>query len=255
MKKKNILSDIRTSLIGILILTSFFGSIAIFGTAAVDPNLVLYLPLDEGSGTKTYDDSGNGHVGIIERATWITGIAGNALEFDGNYDLLYINETDILNSVNSVTIACWIKVQEAGPLRFIVKTNGFGLFQDDNYTGIAISVPATNNAKGLNPFDVWFQIAGTYDGTDIKFYIDGVLIETTNWPGTMSLGAEMFVVAFYTRCWKGALDEVCVWNKALTAEEVESHYANTNCASIPISPVFLALLTLVGTIFIFKKRK
>ncbi len=254
MKKRNILSDIRTSLIGILILTSVFGSIAIFGQAD-QPNLVLYLPLDEGSGKTANDDSGNGNVGVIERATWITGIAGSALEFDGEFDTMYVNNTDILNSVNSVTIACWIKVNEATTQKSIVKTNGFKLFHEGDYIGLAISVPATNNASGLITYDVWTQITGTYDGTDIKFYIDGVLMETKNWPGTMSLGVEMLVIAFDNYCWKGAIDEVCVWNKALTAEEVESHYANTNCASIPISPVFLALLTLVGTIFIFKKRK
>ena len=254
MKKRYVLSDFRAIIISVLVLTSLFGSMVFFGQAA-QANLVLYLPLDEGSGNKTYDDSGNGHVGIVVGATWITGIAGNALEFDGEFDVLYINNTDILNSVNSVTIACWIKVNEATTQKSIVKTNGFKLFHEGDYIGLAISVPATNNASGLITYDVWTQITGTYDGTDIKFYIDGVLMETKNWPGTMSLGVEMLVIAFDNYCWKGAIDEVCVWNKALTAEEVESHYANTNCASIPISPVFLALLTLVGTIFIFKKRK
>jgi len=255
MKKRNILSNLVTCLICIIIITSFYES-TVFSGKAAQANLVLYLPMDEGSGTTTSDESGNGYVGVINGATWITGISGNALEFDGLNDYLFINDTDILNSVNAVTIACWIKVQVPSPLRYFVITNGFGLFQDGNYSGLAIHVPLTNNAKGLIMSIEWVQITGTFDGTDIKFYIDGVLMETKNWPGTMSLGLLLFVIGFFNNeYWEGAIDEVCVWNRALNAAEVESHYANTNCASFPISPVFLALLTLVGTIFIFKKRK
>ena len=255
MKKKNILSNLITCIICFVIITSFYEGSVFIGEAA-QANLVLYLPMDEGSGTTTADESGNGHVGIIHGATWITGISGNALELDGLNDYLFVNSTNILNSVNAVTIACWIKVDSTPQLRYFVNTNGFGLFQEGNYTGLAISVSATNNAKGQVQLGTWVQITGTYDGNDIVFYNNGVFQASTNWPGTMSLGHLLFVIGFFNNeYWEGAIDELCVWNRVLTAEEVEIHYANTNCASIPISPMFLALLTLVGTIFIFKKRK
>jgi len=255
MKNRNILSNLVTCLICIVIITSFYEG-TVFSGKAAQANLVLYLPMDEGSGTTTSDESGNGHIGIINGATWITGISGNALEFDGLNDYLFVNNTDILNSVNAVTIACWIKIQTTSPLRYFVNTNGFGLFQDGNYSGLAIHVPLTNNARGPIMPDAWVQITGTFDGTDIKFYIDGVLIETKRWPGTMSLGLLLFVIGFFNNeYWEGAIDEVCVWNRALTSAEVESHYNATNCAPLPLIPVFLALLTIAGVIILYKKRK
>ena len=254
MKKRNFLS-FSSSLVCILILTSLFGSIAIFGQAA-QPNLVLYLPLDEGSGTTANDDSGNGNVGVVTGATWISGISGKALEFDGLDDILIVNNTDILNSVNKVTIACWAKIKAPSQLRYFVTSSGFGLFQYGNETGITIQVPGPSNARFPIMVNEWIQITGTFDGTDIKFYVDGVLRDTRNWPGTMTTGIQMFIIGFFaTDYWEGAIDEVCVWNRPLIAEEVESHYAKTHCGTIPLSPVFLALLTLTGVIIFYKKRK
>ena len=255
MIKRNILSNFGISLICIIILANIFGSIVQFGHA-VDPDLILYLPMNEGVGTLTDDESGNGYVGVIDGATWIAGVAGSALEFDGIDDLLYVNKTDILNSVNSVTIACWVKVQAPSQTKPIVMTDGFSLFQDGDNTGIAISVPSTNNARGPIMLDEWVQITGTFDGVDIKFYVGGVLIATTNWPGTMTAGTRIVVIGFFlNEWWKGAIDEVCIWNRALTIEEVESHYDKTHCGILPISSVFLALVTLAGVIIVFKKRK
>lgn len=253
--QRNFFLNFSSSLICILILTSLFGSIAIFGQAA-QPNLVLYLPLDEGSGTTANDESGNGNVGVITGATWIAGISGKALEFDGLDDILVVNNTDILNSVNRVTIACWVKIKVPSQLRYFVMSPGFGLYQNGNETGIAISVSATNSVGFPIMVEEWIQITGTFDGVDIKFYVDGVLRDTQNWPGTMTTGTRLFIIGFFNdEYWEGAIDEVCVWNRILTAEEVESHYAKTNCATIPLSPVFLALLTLAGVIIFYKKRK
>ncbi|MCK5184433.1 MAG: hypothetical protein KAQ95_09015, partial [Candidatus Heimdallarchaeota archaeon] len=122
MKKRNILSNLITCIICFVIITSFYEG-SVFTGEAAQANLVLYLPMDEGSGTTTADESGNGHVGIIHGATWITGISGNALELDGLNDYLFVNSTNILNSVNAVTIACWIKVDSTPQLRYFVNTN------------------------------------------------------------------------------------------------------------------------------------
>ena len=179
MKKIDIFSNLRTSLISILILTSLFGSIAIFGQAA-QANLIMHLPLDEGTGTTANDNSGNGNVGVVNGASWITGVCGKALEFDGINDNLIVNNTDLLESVNALTIAFWVKISYNASLKYYIMTSGFGLFQHGNETGLAIHLPSTNNAKTPIMLDVWKQITGTYDGTDIKIYVDGVLADTQN---------------------------------------------------------------------------
>lgn len=218
--------------------------------------MVLYLPLDEGSGTLVDDDSGNGNDGVISGASWITGVSGAALEFDGFNDLMIISNSNILDSVNSLTISCWVKIQLPVQLSFILKSSGFSLFQSGNQTGLSIIVPGTDSVKSPIVLGVWTQITGSYDGTIIWFYVDGEYMNKKEHPGTMLTGTDNFVVGFFSSLyWEGAIDEICVWNRVLSDAEVESHYYNTFCSPIPLSPVIIALVTVAGVIIINKKRK
>ena len=256
MKRKSFFSRIKISIICILFLTSLIGSITT-NVQAAQPNLVLYLPFDEGSGSTANDESGNGNEGVINGVpTWVTGVSGWALQLDGNNDNVIVNNTDILESVNALTIACWVKISYSTSFGYFIMASGFGLWQVGNETGLAIHLPLTDSAKGLTLIDEWKQITGTYDGTDIKYYVDGVLVDTFNHPGTMDVDSRLFIVGFFsTTYWAGFIDEICVWNKTLTDEEVENHFNNTNCAPVPLSPIFIPLLTVIGILIVFRKRK
>ncbi len=212
--------------------------------------------MDEGSGTTADDESGNGNDGVISGATWITGVSGAALEFDGFNDIMSTSNSNILNSVNSLTISCWVKIQVTVQLKYIAKANGFSLFQSGNQTGLSITVPGTDSVKHPIMLGVWTQITGSYDGTIIRFYVDGVYKDKKEHSGTMLTGGTAFAVGSFSGIyWEGAIDEICVWNRVLSDAEVESHYYNTFCSPIPLSPVILALVTVAGVIIFNKKRK
>ena len=259
MQSRNIIAKISVIFVCVIILTSYFGNYSLIGiirnvdnnnildffsisnndvqneadnlnppeisesVSESSNNLVLYLPMNEGIGHKVKDQSGNNYIGAIYGANWTKGISGSALAFDGVDDCVEILNTDILESQNSLTISAWVKVQSSSSLRYFVMTNGFGLFQSGTDIGLAISVPSTNNAKGEVTLNQWEFITGTFNGTDIEIYVNGELKSTTNWPGTMASGSRNLVFGnFSATYWKGEIDEVRIWNRALNAEEIAS---------------------------------
>jgi len=191
--------------------------------AALDENLIAYYPLSEGSGVTLVDHSGNGLNGTISGASWVTGETNSALSFDGVDDSAVVLVTDLLNSVNAITVTAWVKIESTANLRYFitVSNNDWALFQDvSNDIGLAISLPATASASATITTGNWVFIAGTFDGTDIKFYVNGVLEDTTNHPGTLPAGNDLQLGAFGTDYWAGSLDEIRIYNRVLSASEI-----------------------------------
>ncbi len=86
------------------------------GYAMGDPNdgLVAYWPCDEGVGVVVYDHSGNGNDGVIEGASWTTGVSGSALDFDGVDDFVGCGNNEILNiGIGDFTVAFWVLVRDS----------------------------------------------------------------------------------------------------------------------------------------------
>jgi len=80
--------------------------------------------------------------------------------------------------------------------------------------------------EGTIALNKWQHIAGVYDGSNLKFYVDGVLKATTAAgdlsPSTapLSIGESS---AWSGRGFTGGIDEVCIWNKALTLDEIQKN--------------------------------
>jgi hypothetical protein len=211
---------------GILILTLLLLVNVSVGKQVLSANeLVLSLPMDENSGNTVFDQSSKGNDGKIYGASWTTGFADSALEFDGEFDYLEINNTDILESANALTISAWVKGSSDLSLKYFIFASGFGIWQRNNEMGLAISTPLTESASGIVLLDHWTFITGTYDAYDIKFYVNGILQDTYNHPGTMSTGLSNFTIGFFNaNYWKGSIDEINVWNKVLSSSEIEDQY-------------------------------
>lgn len=174
------------------------------------------------------DSSGNGNDGTVYGASFVEGKVGKALSFDGSNDYAEVLNTDILKSQNSLTVSAWIKVDvsSTSSLHYFINTNGFGVWKRNDQMGLAISLPHTNSTRGQIETNTWQQIVGTYDGTLIKFYVNGELKGFTNWPGTMSFeGSRNTVIGtFNGEYWNGTIDEVRIYNRALNAEEIKANY-------------------------------
>jgi len=204
----------------------------------------LALPMDEGSGTITYDKSGNGNNGTLlpvgSEPTWVDGKYGKALSFDGVDDYVEVPRSTSLNNTEGLTIVVWIKPQAAQiDSNIVVRMAGghsYGLFYSEGYWYLYLTTSETPWTASFvsSPLTLneWVFLAVTYDNIDTaNFYKNGVLVktDTTTWSGTV-VNVET-PVRVGRSGWGGdpdikIIDEVCIYNRALTAGEVSDLYNN-----------------------------
>ncbi len=196
-----------------------------------DPDLMGWWKLDEGQGTTAVDWSGHGRHGTFEgEPVWVQGIDGGALEFDGSS---YV-DTGYTENLPTYTISCWVKSPDApsgaapsGPLHREQNYQFNWNHGNETFRGAAaMNVEDTWQAASYMPLsaDTWYHLAATYDGTEFKAYRDGELITTTPVSGepnpesnSAKLGRHALAEQFFT----GTVDDARVYNRALTAEEIQ----------------------------------
>ena len=161
---------------------------------------------------------------------WAPGIDGGALEFDGSS---YV-DTGYTEDLATYTIACWAKSPDApsggaasGPLHREQNYQFNWNHGNEVFRGAAaMNAAGAWQAASYMPLnaDTWYHLAATYDGTDFKGYRDGVLITTTPVSGppnaesnTAKLARHAAAAQFFT----GTVDDARIYNRALTAEEIQ----------------------------------
>ena len=220
----------------------------VYGT---DDDLVLYLPFSENVinvSNTTYDRSPYGNDGTLGNmntgnatkngSAWVSGKYGYAMEFDGMDDYVDCGTDASLFPVDELTIEAWIK----GSAWSATETNGARIY-DDSYR--MLNVLSTGKVRfsrfgssGWGPVDSvtvlntdqWYHVAGVYDGTNIMTYIDGILDNSTSQSFTSYFDGSClaFIGGQHSKvadCWfNGTIDEVKIYKRALTAEEIRTHY-------------------------------
>jgi hypothetical protein len=207
---------------------------------SLEMGLVGYWKLDEGAGTIAYDSSGYDNDGTIYGAIWVNGKHGKALSFDGEDDYVEVPDSPTLDIENEITIAAWIKINSL-PGSYAAHLVGKAYESDDwdgNYW-IALGpngewsfsfAPAGQSAidhwsTGTLETNKWYHIAATFnDANDIvKLYVNDTLdsqfvetnsMVTDDFPLLMAKGGLWY--------FNGILDEVRIYNRALSEEEIRT---------------------------------
>ena len=215
------------------------------------PNLVGLWHFDEGTGDKAYDSSGNDNDGTVYGASWVTGKFGNALSFDGVNAYVEVPDSASLDSTGVITIECWVKREQAAYQTLISKWSAadnqrsylVALTADNNVRFWITSSGMWGNLKELTSYGTvgteWTHIAATYDGDKMNIYIDGVK-DANEFSSTIFIftgtAKLMFGVhpAYMTHGWvpgyfKGILDEVRIWDIALTEFQVAMDIKPQSC--------------------------
>jgi hypothetical protein len=207
----------------------------VFGNA-VFPGLAAWWKLDEKEGTTAADASGNGHTGTLEgNPQWqpAGGKIGGALMLDGDKDCV---DTGYSKDLGHWTAAVWVKSPESpgseghsGPVHREKNLQINWDHGDDAFRGAAAVCVGGNwySARfGELQGNTWYHLVATYDGEDLKAYKDGVLITDNSDPSgtpdpeesTLKLGQH----STKGECFKGALDDVRIYNYALTEAQVHN---------------------------------
>jgi len=164
--------------------------------------------------------------GTITYGTDRNGNANKALYLDGASKIVF---PGFKLQGQSMTMSAWIKYSTPGAGLQIILTaltdasGGPALIQYGNTLGISVSTPSTNSAYSEDVNANWHHLATTYDGVNIKVYLDGILAHTVNHPGTMGTGTRDMILGFFSgNYWKGYIDELRVYNTVLTATDIQS---------------------------------
>ena len=207
---------------------------------------VLVLHFDEGSGTIAKDESGHGNDGTIHGATWTTGVSGKALQFDGVDD--YVDCGDPADGsldfgTGDFTAEAWIKTSTNKLMGVVIKMNncveGMGwvfiayttpdvrFFIDDG-----IASPGPISTQNYND-GAWHHIVGVREGNTARLYYDGSEVKTEDISGigSVSNSQPLLIGGEYSpgargrdQHFNGVIDEVAIYNRALSPEEIKAHY-------------------------------
>jgi glucose/arabinose dehydrogenase len=205
-----------------------------------NPGLVAAYSFDEGAGTTAGDSSGQANLATLNNGVaWVAGKNGRAASFDGLDDYISIPNTASTNiSGNALTLSMWINPQPSSDSVVVGKFWNttmsspyyqYGLeLRGGNQTDFYIGTPtgALVAASGTTlPFNQWSYLAITFDGAQVKTYVNGTLVNTQALSATitargnpMRVGADASTTQFY----KGALDDLRIYNRALTPAQVQS---------------------------------
>ncbi len=209
-----------------------------------DPSLVAYWPLNESGGTMATDFAGD-NLGTLENGPIFQstgGQIGGAVEFDGSDDVIQVANSAALEDFAELTLSAWIYPtaggQSAGS-RIISKSNG--VISDDYHLRISSSdrvwmrLTTDMGEVGLSGTTIlspnnWYHIAGTWDGSFMRLYVDGAEDQTpTAQSGTINKSGTPLTLGAHNdsptdRRFTGLIDDARIYSRALTADEIDEIY-------------------------------
>lgn len=232
--------------------TSLFPEVISGGTPTVSAlynpsGLVGYWPLDEGSGSSTIDQSGNGNNG-----TWSGGAVGTngyysagkvgkwAGMFDGSSTNIDAGNNSSLNITATITLAVWVNQTSWNNYPFPISKGYAGIgysLQIRNDNSIWFEMDDTSGTRHYyNPTSLfipngtWTFVAATYDGSIERIYINGQQ-DGSGLSGTFTTGTSTNHVyiggkppGYPYGPLNGSLDDVRIYNRALSSAEIMALY-------------------------------
>jgi hypothetical protein len=197
--------------------------------------LVAAYSFNQGSGTTVADASGNGHTGVISGAAWTTqGRFGNALSFNGISEWVTVNSTGLLNLTTGMTVEAWVFPTATTGVREILIKEGSNVDIYNLYARNWRGLPESNVFVGGSnrvaegpalPLNAWTHVAGTYDGTTLRLYINGVQAASTAISGSITTSTGPLRIggnSMWGEYFQGRIDEVRIYNRALSQAEIQS---------------------------------
>jgi hypothetical protein len=210
-----------------------------------DNNLVAYYKFDSKNGTTVFD-SARGNTGTLTngadtnaRGLWDT----NALYLDGVNDLVSIPNSSSLAFTNAFSVSGWVNTTKTANTNYDGIFSGVYAGSGKVYFYLGMGSPGGPNHKlsagfyspgwhyvdsPINlPAAKWVHAAATYDGQYIKIYQDGILVATSSdFALNLPANSDGWLVGrgWDASYWQGAIDEIKVYKKVLTASEVQADY-------------------------------
>ncbi len=233
----------------------------IMSSVPVPPNIVSWWP----AGGNANDANGINHGTVEYSAAYGAGKVGQGFSLNGSQARVRVTDHASLHFTNALTIEAWVYPANTSTYQDIVSKwdavagynqksydaaldagGRFSLLVSPNGTDTGSTYVLTTNAA---PTNAWTHVAGTYDGSTLRVYFNGVLEAEGAYaggifPGTNALGiggsiggsTDSTIVSPFA----GLIDEPSLYNRALSASEIQAIYnagaagkVNPNCVIAP----------------------
>ena len=200
------------------------------------------------------DESGNGNNGVPTNGVSLTtdrfGNNNSAYIFDGINDRIEIADAAALRC-RKLSLSVWVLMNPAGNGQIIYKGN-LTSAQSEAYSlngNVLFSIKINSNCiagQGWknSPFNQslgqaqWHHIVSTFDGATTKNYYDGVFLTSNAYNGLIDSCLNSNLRFGYNHTlnnngnpWNGKIDDIGIWNRALTQQEITDLFNAMNCAN------------------------
>ena len=209
-----------------------------YAQSNLSDGLIAYYPFNGNA----LDESGNGNNGAVYGATLATDRFGNcnsAYYFNGVSNYIEIPHSEDLNIQQSLTLAAWVRSESPiNPETYIIAKGDqvpYSLMVKQGYYALNVgynrltsyALPTSFTARENN----WHFVVGTYDGTNAKVYIDGVLENTVPYTeillsdaGPIQIGHRPTSRNYSVLFFKGAIDDIRIYDYAISGQEMLDLY-------------------------------
>jgi len=206
--------------------------------------LVGYWHFDEGAGTSTYDASGIGNNGVLTNGpTWQVSAnckAGMCLDFNGTTNYINVGNKSEYTLPTQGSVSLWMYISSTwvgSSFPNVVSkgasagwdTDGWSLYVfSDGRIGVGQRSGATVSGTSFTNTlkDQWIHIVGLWNGTQIKIYQNGIIKGTATQSSSLPTNATPLLIGKdqNTQYFDGLIDEVRIYNRALSATEILAMY-------------------------------
>jgi hypothetical protein len=203
-------------------------------------NLVAYYKLDDAAGSTAVNSTGGTNGTLQNAPSWVASpvqSAGNALNFDGTNDVVTIPDNNSLDITAAITIEAWVYATKNSGIQNVISkssqsvNNGY-IFPrtDDGWANAVAYMTIGGNWRTLSAaypsLNAWHHLAVTYDGANLKLYIDGTQAATSAQTGAIAANANALAIGNqpgYLEFFGGSVDNVRIWNVARTQAEISAN--------------------------------
>jgi hypothetical protein len=241
--------------------------------------LVSYWQLNETSGTTATDSKGTnngtytggytlGSTGLTTASS--TTPLGTAVTFNGTTAYITVPNSTSLAITSNVSAEAWVKFTSFSGSSYNIVEKAF-TSNTNPYVNYSLTTDGSNSGKfsfgiavGTTFYNAlsntipttgqWYHVVGTYDGTNIRIYVNGLLDGILPVTGSIRNDSQVLTIGAYHRgtsfgqFFPGLIDEVAVYNVALSSTQVLANYntAATGLQKARISQVQTLVID-VGT--------
>jgi glucose/arabinose dehydrogenase/PKD repeat protein len=202
--------------------------------------LVAAYGFNEGTGAAVGDASGTGNAGTTTGTTWNAGGRfGSALSFNGTNASVTVPDSSSLDLSTGMTVEAWVNPSAAGgPWRTVIFKQAAGgmvyALYSNNGAGRPtgqVSIGGEQNALGTAqvPANTWTHLAVTYDGATLRLFVNGVQAGSKAQTGSITASTSPLKIGgnpVWGEWYAGLIDEVRIYNRALTTGEIQTDMAS-----------------------------